>query len=302
VKRVIFPVTNRVHYARQKLLLDELRKHFAVDVFQPRVATTGDLETYAILAAVEFKNHIANKDYDLALVRADRFELLLLAGICAYRGIPIAHIEGGADSGADVIDTRIRNAISQLADLHFVTDERARRAVSHITGSTNVYDVGSLDVSFAAKNIPTAKSKDDYILFLHHAIPGEDTETVYEAVTSMGYPIRGVKSNGDYKQSLMQEEYSPEEFISLMYHAKCFVGNSSALCKESSILGTPGVLVGSRQDGRVVGRNVLRVPHDQEEIKRAIDWQIKHGRYEPDNVYFKKDTEKTMVKIIKRHI
>lgn len=299
--RIIFPATSRVHIARQKLLLDELRKEFDVDVFEPKTPM-GDLETYAILAAVEFKNYIAGKDYDLALVRADRMELLLIAGICAYRGIPIAHIEGGADSGASVIDTRVRNAISQLADVHFVTDESARRRVASM-GGIEVHNVGSLDVSFAAQVIASKpeNTHGEYILFLHHAIPGEDSETVIDALSMAGKVI-GVKSNSDYKQSLMSEEYSPEDFIALMYHAKCVVGNSSSICKEASILGTPAVLVGSRQDGRVTGRNVLRVPHSTREIRLAVEWQIAHGRYPRDDVYFKKGTEREMVKIIKKFL
>ena len=276
-----------------------------MDIFEPLIQVANDIETYAIVAAAGFKNFIAGKDYDLALIRADRFELLLLAGICAYRGIPIAHIEGGADSGADVIDTRVRNAITQLADIHLVTDEKARRRVQML-GADNVYNVGSLDVSFASiiaqEQRKSPVSEQPYILFLHHALPGEDTDLALDAIGGLGYEIVGVKANSDYKASLMSEEWSPEDFIALMQGAVCMVGNSSAMCKELSVLGTPGVLVGTRQDGRVIGRNVMRVPHDKDEIRRAVEWQIAHGRYARDDVYYKKGTEKEIVKILKRHL
>lgn len=304
MKRIIFPCSSRVHLARQKLLIEKLRREYEVDVWQ--VSTEfRDMESFAIFTAIEFKNYIAGKKYDLALIRADRFELLLIAGICAYRGIKIAHIEGGADSGAGVIDTRVRNSISQLADLHFVTDNSARRMVAHLTGSSDVFNVGSLDVSFARHVIQDALpsySGGDYILLLHHAIPGEGTELVRQAVEELGMDIVGVKGNSDYKKSLMSEEYSPEDFISLVYNAKLMVGNSSAICKEASILGTPCVLTGKRQDGRLTGRNVMRAAHVKSDILRMCGFQIEMGRYEPDDIYYKKDTEEKILAILKDFI
>lgn len=304
VKKIIFPCTAQVHEARQKKLIEELRKHFIVDIFKPKTKHKSDLETYTILCSVEFKNFMAGKHYDAGLVRADRLELLPLSSILAYRKIPIVHIEGGADSGANVIDTRVRNAISQLADIHLVTDIFAKRRVQGL-GMDNVYDVGSLDVSFAAdvlKKKPKRLIEEDYILLLHHSIPGEDSQTVLEATEQLGMKVVGVRSNADYSKPLMNEEYAPEDFISLIHHAKAFVGNSSALCKESSVTGVPAVLTGGRQDGRVVGWNVLRVAHDKKEIKRAIEWQIEHGRFKRDDIYYRPKTEQTICKILKKHL
>lgn len=299
--RIILPLTNRAHHARMKLFIKELKKHFTVDIFTPKKECK-KLDDYSLYSAKEFKRFINGKIYDLAIIRADRLEMLPIASLCAYKGIKIAHIEGGADSGAGVIDTKVRDAISQLADIHLVTDDKARKKVSQLVGtSDHVYNVGSLDVSFAHKTKKNGKPLSAYILFLHHSIPNEDSQLVYEAVKEMNYPIVGVKANNDYKKSLMHEEFSPEEFVSLMANASCMVGNSSALCKELSILGTPGVLVGSRQDGRIIGKNVMRVRHNKEEIKQAIDWQLRHGKYAPDTVYFQKQTEKKIVTILKQY-
>ena len=303
MKRIVFPATARPHLARQKLLLEELRKEFEVDVWEPTVLNQGGLSTFSILCSVEFNNFLAGNHYDAVLIRADRFELLQLAALCSYRGIPIIHIEGGCESGQNVIDSKVRHSITQLADVHLVTDEEAKRKVIYLGANPDkVFNVGSLDVSFAKRVVPQRIVEEDYILFLHHAIPGEDTKVVHDAIKDLGYKIVGVKSNQDYQASLMHEEYAPEDFVSLMYYAKCMVGNSSALCKETSILGTPGVLTGRRQDGRVVGHNVLRVPHDQREIQEAVKYQIGHGRYKPDKVYYKKNTEKLITRIIKKQL
>lgn len=291
MKHLIYPFTNRAHVRQQKLI-EELSKEFIIDVWKPNTTQDVGMEAFSILCAVEFNNYIASKKYDGAIIRADRFELLHLAGICAYKGIPIVHLEAGADSGLRVIDTKIRDAISQLADFYFVTDTQAQRKVIYLGANPDkVFNVGSLDVSYANSIVPKRLIEEPYILLLHHTIPNEDTKLVYQAVEFLGYKIVGVKSNRDYGKSLMSEEYSPEDFISLLNFASCFVSNSSAACKEASILGTPVCLVGSRQDGRIAGRNAIRVIHDEREIVQVTKFQLSHGRYSPDFVYYKPYTE-----------
>ena len=75
----------------------------------------------------------------------------------------------------------------------------------------------------------------------------------------------------------------PEVFVKLMAHCACMVGNSSAALREGSFLGTPAVTVGSRQQGRERGPNLVEVEHDRAEIADAIRDQLAHGplRAEP---------------------
>ena len=300
MKRIIFPCTSRVHEARQKILLEELSEDNEVSVWSPTVSPDVGLAKFTVLCFIEFNNFLSKKEFDIALIRADRLELLPLAALCAYKQIPIVHIEGGSESGQAIIDSKIRHAITQLADIHLVTDEQARRKVIYLGADPDkVHNVGSLDVSFA-KSVKPKPIYEDYILLLHHAIPREDTKIIHEAIKGLGHQIIGIKSNQDYNESLMHEEYSPEDFINLMRYARCFISNSSAACKESSILGVPTILVGHRQDGRVIGHNVIRAPHDKEEIKKVTEYQIKHGQYKPDYIYYQKNTERKICGIIKK--
>lgn len=297
--KILFPATNRVHLSRQQKLLDKLSEEFEVGIWTPETKQGKSLVSYFITCAVEFNNFLGQSDFDAVIIRGDRLEMAGLATTCAYREIPIIHIEGGAESGERVIDTKIRDAITSLADVHLVTDEEAWKRVVYLGAKpSTVFNVGSIDVSFAKSVKPKRLIEGDYIVLLHHALDGEETQTVYDAVEGLGTVV-GVKSNSDYQQSLMNQEYSAEDFISLLYYAKAFVGNSSAACKESSILGVPTVLTGRRQDKRVVGHNVLRVPHDKEKITQAVKEQIAHGRYEPDEVYYKPDTEEQIVNVLK---
>lgn len=73
MKKILFPATARPHLARQKLLMKELSKFFIVDIWEPRTIQTTDMAAYAILCAIEFNNYIKGKEYDYAILRADRF-------------------------------------------------------------------------------------------------------------------------------------------------------------------------------------------------------------------------------------
>jgi UDP-hydrolysing UDP-N-acetyl-D-glucosamine 2-epimerase len=77
----------------------------------------------------------------------------------------------------------------------------------------------------------------------------------------------------------------PEEFIRVIYHSRCIVGNSSVAIRESSYLGVPAINIGTRQDGRERSANVTDVPYDRGEIKRAIENSVREGRFEPDHLY-----------------
>jgi len=76
-----------------------------------------------------------------------------------------------------------------------------------------------------------------------------------------------------------------EIFIKLMDMCACMVGNSSSAIREGSIIGVPAVNIGTRQQGRCRGENVIDVNYDREEILDAINKQLKNGKYKPDFIY-----------------
>jgi UDP-N-acetylglucosamine 2-epimerase len=70
-----------------------------------------------------------------------------------------------------------------------------------------------------------------------------------------------------------------------MAHCAVMVGNSSSGLREGAFLGTPVVTVGSRQQNREHGANVMRVDHDAAAIAYAMRMQIEHGPYERDALF-----------------
>ena len=79
----------------------------------------------------------------------------------------------------------------------------------------------------------------------------------------------------------LSKSLSVETYIRLMKRTSCLVGNSSSGIREGAFIGTPVVNIGTRQDRRQRGSNVIDVGYDREEIKLAILWQLGNGKYPP---------------------
>lgn len=77
----------------------------------------------------------------------------------------------------------------------------------------------------------------------------------------------------------------PEEFLQLLAQSRCIVGNSSVAIRECAYLGVPAVNIGSRQQGRERGANVIDVGYDRKEIGDAIAAQLARGPAPKDALY-----------------
>lgn len=298
MKKICFPALNRVHLARQSLLLDELREHFDVVTFETD-KKKGSMATTSILYGVEFNNFLANNKCDYVLARGDRYEMLPIVMVAVYKGIPIIHIEGGDLSG--VIDNKVRHAITHLSDYHFCTNEESHKRLINMGVSPNrVWNYGSLDVEFASKVTPKKLRDKPYILVAYHPILSENENELDEALKSFTeYDIIKIGSNADYGRGYGTEQFSPEDYINLMRYAAVCVGNSSSLLKEASILGASVVNIGTRQEKRLKPKNVLDVPCIAKNIEMGIKYQLEN-KYKPDLTYYQKNTSRKIVNQLKK--
>ncbi len=76
-----------------------------------------------------------------------------------------------------------------------------------------------------------------------------------------------------------------DDYLWLLSKTACLVGNSSSAIRECSFMGTPAVNVGTRQQGRQRGQNVLDAPYEAGAIAGAIRTQVQHGRYDRASIY-----------------
>jgi UDP-hydrolysing UDP-N-acetyl-D-glucosamine 2-epimerase len=74
-------------------------------------------------------------------------------------------------------------------------------------------------------------------------------------------------------------------YVKLMDLCACMIGNSSSAIREGSFIGVPAVNLGTRQQGRMRGRNVIDVDNDRDLIMGAVKRQLQNSKYPPQHIY-----------------
>lgn len=175
---------------------------------------------------------------------------------CADRHMDISHIAeqlGGVGANVDLNQPYI------IVMQHPVTTEYSQ-ARSHVEETLK---------AIHACEIPT-------LWFWPNVDAGSDG-------TSKG--IRAFRETNPSNHIHFVKNLPPENFIQLLNRSQCIVGNSSVGIRESAFIGTPSVNIGSRQNGRDRGRNVIDVSYNSTHIKDALEKQIQHGKYEKNTLY-----------------
>ena len=103
--------------------------------------------------------------------------------------------------------------------------------------------------------------------------------------------------NIHFFKSLPIEFYAP-----LLKNAACILGNSSSGIRESAFLGTPTVNIGTRQNGRERGKNVVDVAYETAAIvSKAKNFELSE-REESGYVWTEKHQERSCIKLINQTI
>jgi UDP-hydrolysing UDP-N-acetyl-D-glucosamine 2-epimerase len=275
------------------------------------------------LLVIELSQIFFSISPDLVVTIADRHETLATAIAASYMNIPVCHIQGGEITGS--IDDSVRHAITKLSHVHCVSTKRALQVVSQLgEESKRVFLTGcpSLDLVkstkhepyleilkryFPAKNLEVFQS--GFLLVLQHSNTlfynqaRSETEATLSAVLKTSLPtiwlwpnidsgtdsiskrLREHMNSGIESNIFFCRNFKPEEYINLLKQTLCLIGNSSSGIRESSLIGTPSVNIGLRQQNREVGSNVIHVNFDSEQIFNAISAQIRHGKHEKTTLY-----------------
>lgn len=230
---------------------------------------------------------------DFVLTLGDRPEMLAIASVCLYLGIPTGHIHGGEKTLT--VDEVARHAITKLSQIHFpATAESALRIKKlgeeawriHIAGSTGFDAIRHTKIisrSSLLHFLGFAQNK-KFILITQHPVSEEINKSRHQmqetvaAAKALKLPLVIIYPNADpgseeIIQEIEKERKNPDVrifknapydvFLSLQKHAALWIGNSSAGIIESGYFGTPVINVGMRQTGRECGGNVKHVSHSR---------------------------------------
>ena len=97
--------------------------------------------------------------------------------------------------------------------------------------------------------------------------------------------IRKIREIKKPKNIRWQKNYSPEDYLKLIYNSSCLVGNSSSAIREGAYLGIPAVNIGTRQNKREQGKNVINIEYDSAEIYKSILRQIRREKYPQNRIF-----------------
>ena len=118
--------------------------------------------------------------------------------------------------------------------------------------------------------------------------------------------LRVIRENKLMTNISFFKNFSPEEYIKLIYNCECLVGNSSSGIRESSFLSIPVVNIGFRQKNREQGFNVINVGYDKNQIYNAIIKQMKNKKIKKSLLYGNglayKKIFKILNEILKKHV
>lgn len=207
---------------------------------------------------------------DMLLLLGDRFEILAVTIAAHLLRIPIAHI-GGGDVTEGSYDDAMRDAISRMASIHFVTSASAMARLSH-GGYRNIHLVGNPGIDFIrhGKWKKERPMEEAYVAVSYQAetIDGIiEFDKVVEAVNGRKaiYFMPNADAGSAEIRRLILEQCGPDgaaaachefvshdHFLNLIFHCEEFIGNSSSILYEAPELGVKTHMIGKRQAGRVV--------------------------------------------------
>ncbi|XP_058881814.1 bifunctional UDP-N-acetylglucosamine 2-epimerase/N-acetylmannosamine kinase isoform X2 [Acipenser ruthenus] len=273
------------------------------------------------LALVKLPDVLNRLRPDVMIVHGDRFDALALATSAALMNIRILHVEGGEVSGT--IDDSIRHAITKLAHYHVCCTRSAEQhLIAMCEDNDRILLAGcpSYDKLLSAMNkedymsvlknwLGEGVNAGDYIVALQHPVTTNIKHSIkmfeltLDALISFNktililFPnidagskemVRVMRKKGiEHHPNFRAVKHVPfEQFIQMVAHAGCMIGNSSCGVREAGAFGTPVINLGTRQTGRETGENVLHVrdADTQNKIFHALELQF-GKRYPCSKIY-----------------
>jgi len=254
-----------------------------------------------------FSTVYENKRPDILVVLGDRYEMMASALAAVPFGIPLAHLHGGEISEG-AMDNVFRHAITKLSHLHFAaTQTSAHRIIQMGEEPWRVTQSGALSLdhlktmTFLDKS--TLEKKLDIkldpapVLVTYHPVtlePGQTEEhmnALIHALSKIQHPLIITYPNVDMESDVVIEKFKDfattqprvrllsnlgtQRYFSLLRIAHAMIGNSSSGIIEAASFQLPVINIGTRQQGRLHGENVLDVPCNETAICNAFD-QVSH--------------------------
>jgi UDP-hydrolysing UDP-N-acetyl-D-glucosamine 2-epimerase len=262
------------------------------------------------IGILELSTVFDNLKPDIVVTIADRFETIATAIAASYMNIPLAHIQGGEVTGnidekvrhsitklADYHFVASQDAYQRVVKLGENPDFVFNSGCPSIDLADEV--VGNPDLDFdpiekygGVGSLPEFKK--GYWVVMQHPVTTEvnesrvNVEETLHALHEFDEPvfwfwpnvdagsdgtstgIRSFRENHDLKKFHFFKNMEPSDFLKLLYNSKGLIGNSSVGIRECAYLGVPVINLGTRQNRRERGNNVIDTAYKKNEIIEAM--------------------------------
>ncbi|SFO48511.1 UDP-N-acetylglucosamine 2-epimerase/UDP-N-acetyl-D-glucosamine 2-epimerase, UDP-hydrolysing,TIGR03568 [Algoriphagus ornithinivorans] len=277
------------------------------------------------IGILELSTVFDNLNPDIVVTIADRFETMATAISASYMNIPLAHIQGGEVTGnidekvrhsitklSDYHFVASENAKKRVLDLGENPDLVFNTGCPSIDLAKTILDLPKLDFNPFSKYGGVGGKPDiekGYWVVMQHPVTTEVSqsrmhiEETLKALHELKEPvlwfwpnvdagadgtstgIRAFRENNDLSQFHFFKNMDPLDFLKLLSHSKGLIGNSSVGIRECAFLGVPVINIGTRQNRRARGNNVLDVNYSKSEILEAINQIKSNPRPDSSDVY-----------------
>lgn len=277
------------------------------------------------IGILELSTVFDNLKPDIVVTVADRFETMATAISASYMNIPLAHIQGGEVTGnidekvrhaitklADYHFVASESAKERVIKLGENFEMVFNTGCPSIDIASEVEKRNGLTFNPYEKYGGVGSLPDlskGYIVVMQHPVTNEyqdsrkHIESTLKAIQKIDKPTLWFWPNVDAGADgtstgirSFREKYKMEnvhffknmegdDFLNLLNNSMCLVGNSSVGIRECAYLGVPVVNIGSRQNKRDRGMNVVDVDYDETKIEEAIKACIKTQNRTKSNVY-----------------
>jgi UDP-hydrolysing UDP-N-acetyl-D-glucosamine 2-epimerase len=291
------------------------------------------------LGVIGFTRELSRLSPDMIIILGDRFEILSVAVAASMLQIPIAHIGGGETDWANCSDGNIRNAITKLAHIHFVSTELYKNRILGMgEESWRVFNVGLPSLDHIKEGLMTKEQLEKnlrikfnrYVFLITYLPVGLREEAsvrelgcllkaleFFRNEASIIFTLANADALGRSINATIQEFSRDKEnihvfqslgkkrYLSMINISDVVIGNSSSGIIEAPSFQKPTVNIGIRQAGRIHMESIINVNGDESEIKRAIDTALYDDEFRKtlqhvNNVFGDGNSSKNIVDVIRK--
>lgn len=241
---------------------------------------------------------------DLIVFAGDREDVIVASIVGTYLGIPTLHFYSGDHVTDGYVDNPIRHAASKLASAHFTMLEvHKQRLIAigedpkrvHVTGNLSLdkfHHFTPLSMAEIEKRMGVTVRTSHSALLIFHPVTEELNiiESIYTGIIEeliakdvtifISYPnvdygnkkiVEIIEKYREHENVIAYRNLEREVFLSIYKQVDFIVGNSSSGICEAASIPIPAINIGTRQEGRFTGKNVIHCKSSKREVGKAIE-------------------------------